>query len=450
MHRTHARRLALLLLMLALVASACRTGDVAVEDEGEDAEEPADAADDDEVVSVSTDIGVTDEPCPDAVNEDNGCIYLGVISDLTVGPFAALAVPLTDAQAEFWRRVNEDGGIGGYDIDASSYVRDNEYNPEVHVRVFEEIRGEVLALAQSLGSPQTAAILDDLRGDDIVAAPASWTSAWEFEDVIVESGASYCFEAMNAVDFAFEEMEGIETVMAVHYPGDYGDDAAYGAQVAAEAGGADFVNVETPPGADNQAEAIEAVVSQEPQVVFITTGPLEMATIVGQAAARGYQGRFIGSSPTWNPGLLDSPAADALAAMYWQAGPWGPWDTDTAGHEAMREALGDATPNDGYVAGWTWQYPLKAAIEAAIDRGDLTRAGLRAALEDLSEVDYEGILPPESGNFAPGDPNETAYRESLVSEVDPEAPTGVTVLRDHFIGPTAEDYELTEPCFQQL
>ena len=41
--------------------------------------------------------GITEEACPDAVNEDNGCIYLGVISDLTKGPFAPLAVPITDA-----------------------------------------------------------------------------------------------------------------------------------------------------------------------------------------------------------------------------------------------------------------------------------------------------------------------------------------------------------------
>ena len=42
--------------------------------------------------------GITDEACPQAVNKDNGCIYLGVISDLTRGPFAPLAVPITDAQ----------------------------------------------------------------------------------------------------------------------------------------------------------------------------------------------------------------------------------------------------------------------------------------------------------------------------------------------------------------
>ena len=44
--------------------------------------------------------GITSEPCPEAVNEDNGCIYLGAISDLTKGPFAPLAGPITDAQED--------------------------------------------------------------------------------------------------------------------------------------------------------------------------------------------------------------------------------------------------------------------------------------------------------------------------------------------------------------
>ena len=38
-------------------------------------------------------IGVTEEPCPDAVNEDNGCIYLGILSDLTEGPSSLMTRP---------------------------------------------------------------------------------------------------------------------------------------------------------------------------------------------------------------------------------------------------------------------------------------------------------------------------------------------------------------------
>ncbi|MGH3949992.1 MAG: ABC transporter substrate-binding protein [Pseudonocardiaceae bacterium] len=419
---------------LALVATACGFRD----DGGGGGGDGGDG-------EVATGVGVTQEACPNTANKDNGCIYLGTVSDLTSGPFAPLAVPITDAQKAFWKRVNDAGGIGGYDVDVTSYVKDNKYNPETHRQVYQEIKGEVLALAQTLGSPTTAAIIDDLKSSKVVSAPASWTSAWEFDDVIIESGTSYCMESMNSVDYAADEL-GAESIMAVHYPGDYGDDGAAGARIAAEARSLEFTDVETAPGQDNQAGAVAAVVEQQPDVVILTTAPTEAAVIVGQAAARGYQGKFIGTSPTWNPALLQSPAADAFKALYLQSGPWAPFGTDTPGHQAMREALGDVTPNDGYTAGWVWSYPLKAALEKAAEGGDLTREGLLNAVTSLETVDYEGMLPEEAGNFA-GEPNDTAFRQSLISEVDDSAPTGVALVKDLFVGPTAQDYELTKPCF---
>jgi ABC-type branched-subunit amino acid transport system substrate-binding protein len=394
---------------------------------------------------ASTGVGVTKEACKGTPNKDNGCIYLGVISDLTSGPFAALAVPITDAQKAFWKRVNEAGGIGGYDIDVTTYIRDNKYNPETHKQVFDEIQDKVLALAQTLGSPTTAAIMNDLKSKKIVAAPASWTSAWAFEDVIIESGTNYCFESMNSVDWATENLKA-KSVMAVHYAGDYGEDAAAGAKVAAEANNLKFSAVETPAGQDNQAGAIKAVVSQKPDVVILTTGPTDAAVIIGQAAAGGYKGQFIGTSPTWNPALLKSAAAPAIKAMYRQSGPWAPFGTETPGHKAMRDAVGGVTPSDGYTAGWAWSYPLKAALEKAAEDGDLTREGLLKAVTSLDKVDYEGMLPDEAGNYT-GNPNDTAFRKSLISKVDESAPTGVTVEQDLFEGPTAQKYEFSKACF---
>ena len=77
---------------LAVLAAGCRGGG---EDPGGGGGEGGG--------DIATDVGATSDPCPDAVNQDNGCIYLGTISDLTEGPFAALAVPITDAQEAFWR-----------------------------------------------------------------------------------------------------------------------------------------------------------------------------------------------------------------------------------------------------------------------------------------------------------------------------------------------------------
>jgi ABC-type branched-subunit amino acid transport system substrate-binding protein len=409
----------------------------------------ADKTDQQSATGTKTDVGITKEPCPKSDHKDRGCIYLGVISDLTVGPFHALAVPITESQKAFWKRVNTQGGIGGYDVDAETYVRDNKYNPQTHNEVYQEIKGKVLALAQSLGSPTTAAILPDMKANNILAAPAAWTSGYAFEDNILESGANYCIESMNAVDYANDAFKP-KTVMAVHLAGDYGDDAAAGAKIAAEKLGMKFIDVKTDSGTDKQAGAVTAIVTQKPDLVIITTGPADTAAVVGGAAQRGFTGKFIGTSPSWNPGLLQSPAAPALKALYLQTAPWKTFTTDSPGHKAMRDALGSSvTPNDGYTSGWVWSYPLLAALKAAQASGDLTRAGLLKAAKALTKVDYEGMLPDGAGNYAGG--ADGVFRQSLVyNPAGGNGTTDVPLVKDYFVGPTAKDYKLDKPCFQKL
>ena len=201
--------------------------------------------------------GVTDDPCPQAVNEDNGCIYLGAITDLT-GTFAGIGVPLQDGAEAFWQRVNEEGGIGGYDIDVTTHLKDNEYNPDRHAQAWNEISGEVLALSGSLGTAATEAMLRDSNAEELVVIPATLGSNWYFEDRVLELGASYCAEGMNAVDYAVDEL-GADSVAAVHFPGDYGDDAMVGARIAAEERGVEFTDIETAPGADQQAAAVAGI-----------------------------------------------------------------------------------------------------------------------------------------------------------------------------------------------
>lgn len=396
---------------------------------------------------MKTDFGVTTEPCKDTPNLTKGCIYLGSLSDLTSGPFKALAVPITEAQKKFWEKTNKAGGLDGWGVDVTTYVRDNKYNPEIQKQVYQEIKPKILGLAQTLGSPTTAAIIADLKSSKIVSSPASWTSAWAFEDVIIETAANYCAESMNSVDYAVEELK-TKSVMAVHYAGDYGDDAAAGAKIAAEKNGLAFEDVETPSGQDNQAGAVQAIVSKKPDLIILTTGPTDAAVIIGQAAAKGYTGKFIGTAPSWNPGLLKSPAAAAIKALYLQSSPVEPFGADTPGHKAMRETLGSGvTPNDGYTAGWGFSYSMKAVLSKAIANNDLTRAGVLAAVKQIDKVDFEGMLPEGAGNYA-ANANDGVTRSTVITKIDETAPTGTVVIKKFFTGPTAKDYKFEKPCFQ--
>ncbi len=423
--------------LLMLVAGACSSGTGDDGNGGNGGE-------------LKTGVGVTAEPCPGSENADRGCIYLGVLSDLTEGPFAPLAVPITDGQKAFWVRVNANGGIGGeFDVDIETNTRDNKYDPEEHVAKYREIEPEILALAQSLGTPTTLAALDLYKEDEVIASPASWWSGWAFEDNILESGYNYCLESQNGLDWAAGEFGDPTTVMAVGYPGDYGGDSAAGVREWAEANEVEFNPdthiVETAPNAvaGNQDAAVGAILGASPDIVVIATGPGEMAEIVGKSAAQGFTGQFVGSVPTFNPALLQSEAAPAIQALYHFVSPWGPWASDTAAHDAMVEAAGNKLPaNDGYTFGWIWSYPMKSLLEAAHANNDLTRAGLLAAADGLT-VDYEGALPEVQFG---GDPNEAVVREAIIGQPDPDAPLGSSVLEPFFVGPTAEAFEFTEAC----
>jgi ABC-type branched-subunit amino acid transport system substrate-binding protein len=437
------RRNAAALCAIALAASACGNGD-----DGDAAGDGGDGGNGDGG-EMATDVGVTDEACENAVNEDNGCIYLGVLSDLTVGPFAPLGVQIVEGQRAFWQRVNEDGGIGGYDIDIDTYTRDNEYNPQTQSQLYNEIEPDILALAQTLGTPPTEAILPDMEADNMVGIPASWWSGWNFEEsdngLILESGYSYCIESQIGLDWANENEGEVGTVQAVGYPGDYGGDAAAGAEAWAEANGVDYTGfVETGPNAlvGSQDAAVGQVVNGGADVVVLATGPAEAAEIIGNAVAGGFEGRFIGSVPTWNPAIMESPAAPAIEATFTHVGPWEAFLGESEAHQAMQAALGEGNlpGNDGYTFGWIWSYPMKALLEQAAENGDLTRQGVRDAVDGL-EVDYEGALPTRT--FGEGGED---VRTAVISKPDSNEELNLRTEETGVTGPTADAFAYDSRC----
>lgn len=454
-----------IVLALALAAAGCIGGDGGAGDGAPSPASPPEAP-----VSppedLETGVGVTEEPCPQAESRDHGCIYLGALTDVDNGPFAPLGRPFTDGQQAFWERVNRQGGIAGFDVDAATYQRDTAYEPEAHAEALREIESSVLALAQSFGTPPTSAIHGALSAGPILTTATSWSSAWAFSDVVLGAGANQCVQGMHAVDWLAEhgaatptglppEGEGdqgeeepapIEQIVVVHYKGDFGDDVRVGAQEAAARHAIEVVAVPTEPGAREQDAAVAEIVAADPDALVVAVGPAELAAIVGRSGAQGVGGLVMGTTRSWDPGLLETPAAEALQTRFRLVAPWLPWRADSAGHAAVREALTDAGPHEERLAGWTLQYPLSAVLERAAADGALTREGLSRAAERIEAVDFEGILPPEAGRQQ-GPPAARAFRAAAVLGVDPAAPTTLETVDTLSIGATADAAELDRPCF---
>jgi ABC-type branched-subunit amino acid transport system substrate-binding protein len=258
--------------------------------------------------------------------------------------------------------------------------------------------------------------------------------------------------------------------MAIHFPGDYGDDHAAGVKAAAAATGLTFINIKTDPGADRQSGAVAAILARRPDLVTLAVDPAETAVIVQGAADGGFTGMIVGASPSWDPELLRGPAASALFELYQQTSPWPPWSTDTPGHRAMREALGSAGPpageaerspessgpasqpagpREGLVAGWISSYPLKAALAAAADSGELTRAGLARAARGLRSVDYEGMQINGTNDYT-GELAGLAAPSMILSPARGGGVAEVPVMREFFRGELFAGFRPDGPCFQDL
>ena len=162
-------------------------------------------------------------------------ITVGMSADLS-GIFAPLVTQIVDAQNVFWDKVNEEGGIGGRMVELE--ILDNAYDVPTHLENYDAFSGDgdesVVMLTNSTGSPHTAAIAEALVEDDLLAIPLSWYSGWTDPAIgqnVLEVQANYCIEAMNGVTY-MSETYGNKMAIA-SFPGDYGQDGAIGAKIAA-------------------------------------------------------------------------------------------------------------------------------------------------------------------------------------------------------------------------
>jgi len=395
-------------------------------------------------------------------DEATGTIKVGALAAIT-GPIAGIGASLLGGHQVYWAGVNANGGIAGvYPIDV--VVRDNAYNPETNVIVYNEIKDEVLGFSSAIGTPTTATIFEDAAAANIIVAAGSLASQWALTSNVVLNLASgtYFAQFANAAYWAMEVADPAvitaDSVVGIIYPADdYGQDCKNGYDFGQENQGfnAAYEATYAPTDTDFSGQ-IGGAAAAGVDVLFVCTTPTPLATMLGTAAAIEYSPAVLGSSPSYNPvlpGALgggDEAAGLALFSSfpYYGLGAGPSFEDETPGMADLRadlEAYGTDLPpeaiNAFYFFGYAQAQTFHAILETAVANGDISRAGLLAAIDMVQNVDLGYGLGPVGYGPTPAERIPTNLDNIGVPVSITEKTFGLAPVTDFYAAPYMEDWD---------
>lgn len=366
-------------------------------------------------------------------------ITLGALTDMT-GVYATLGKSVTQAQQLYVKQLNAAGGVCGRQV--SLTVRDHGYDPQKAVSGYTELAPKVLGFAQFIGSPFVAAVKQRVDGQDkVLVLPQAWAASLLGSPYIRVIGSTYDVETINALDFLINE-KGIkkgDRIGHVYFEGDYGESALTGAKYMAEKSGLSIVEQKIKPTDNDMTAQVAALKQAGVKAIVISAGPRQAASLVGVAAAGGFDVPVIGNNSAFAPQLLATQAGPALSKNYWVASPSLPIGADTPQAQKLVADYRAAYPSDsldnGVVAGWTAVSVFGEALKRACASKDLTRAGVDKALLTIDAFDIGFGSPQDFTDW-----KLPSSRESVILQPDKSVTGGMKVVREPQASSVAEGY----------
>ena len=459
------RKLLTVLAVLALVAASCGDSGSTTTDapsteapttEAPSTEAPATEAPATEAPTTEPEMAM---PVGDfGFDPETGTIKLGVLA-ATTGPIADIGKTLLAGHQAYWGAVNANGGIlGTYPVEL--VIRDNAYNPEQNVTVYNEIKDEVLAFSSTLGTPTTATIYEDAGQNDLAVNAGSLASQWALTDnVVLNLGSNTYFAQFAngpywAMEIADPPVITDDSVVGIVYQADdYGDDCKNGYDLAQENLAFNAAYEATYAATDTDFSAqVGGAQAAGVDVLFVCTLPTALATMAGTAAALQYFPALFGSSPSYinvlNAALGggDPVAGAALfnTFPFYNLGTSAEWEEDLPGMQAMRaitEAAG--VPIEAvtafYFFGFTQAQTFEKILEVALENGDVTRKGVLAAIDQVQNVDL-GVGVGAAG-YGPTPKDRISTNVDAVGIVTADNQFGLERISDFFEAPYMADWD---------
>ena len=321
-------------------------------------------------------------------------ISLGVLTDLT-GVFAALGTDITNAQTLYWEEANAAGGVcGKYKVELN--IKDTGYVPQTGVQLYSSIKDDVLAMAQTIGSPINTALEQTYDADKIVNIPSAWARNLTIPEGNAVTGPTYDVEMVNGLSYALQNgkiKEG-DKIGHIYFEGEYGANGLAGSKAFAEKHGMEILESKIKSTDADMSAQITQFKAAGVNAIALTVAPGQLASAAGVAAAQQLNVPIIGSNPVFSPALLAGPAAAALKANLIVSSPVSTFDRNPDLLARYNKRYPGAVPSLGVVFGTGASEVMKQILDKACADGDLTREGVLKAKQSLTDVDTGGLVVP--------------------------------------------------------
>ncbi len=389
--------------------------------------------DDDDAAEASAD-GVKTGP---GVTADT--ITLGRLTDAT-GPFKNLSLNLQAGETLWLDEVNAAGGVCGRQIKIDS--RDHGYKADQATILFPDLEPEVAGMVEVLGSPVIAALKADFAEKQITSSALAFSSQLLDQEYVVVPSATYDVEFINALSYLLDEglIKAGDKIADIYIDGEAGQNGLAGAKYVAEKHDLQVVERKVTATDTDMTNIVTGLRGEKVKAIFMTTSGAQTASVAAANQALRLDVPMVASSPSFDPALLDTPAAGALDGNLYIATSSVPYSSDVpkakeiaTKFEAANTGKPSAAVQFGYALGMVWQQILEQACTAK----DLSRAGILAAKNASATVDLKGLVS-DLDFSKPGSP---ATREVYVARVDKSEKGGLKQVKALSVAPDAKTYK---------
>jgi ABC-type branched-subunit amino acid transport system substrate-binding protein len=379
---------------------------------------------------VKTDFGVTDST-----------ITLGELTDAS-GQFAAFAKPIVIGNQMYYDNVNKQGGICGRQV--KLIVKDHGYDVNKAVPLYAEIKDQVLALQHVVGSPMNTKLLPNYLADTMTTFPVSWASSLLTNPYIVMVGPTYDVEMLNGIEW-LQKNKGLkagDTVGHIYQEGEYGANGYAGSKYAASKIGFNLIPVLIKPTDTDLTTQVTNLLSQGAKFILLTSGPKQSGSVVSVLAAKGADVTVVSNNPGYTTSLVEgnAPTAAAMVKYFNLVADAAPYTDTSAAVVKVRQQYETEHP-DGIKAfslnfGYGQAQLMGEALTRACNSGDMTRAGLHAAVGTIKSFDTGGLVSKLDYSTPGGIPS----RETYIASASTADAGGLKTVQTLFVSDLAKGY----------